>query len=166
MSKPVLQAGDRMIWAEAMREVRPLQGRAAAIPQAGETREQGLEKADLSVARAAADDQTGGVDRATAERLKRGLRPIEARLDLHGLTQAEAHRALIEFVEGCYGRGRRCLLVITGRGLGPEGSGVLKTAVPRWLAESSLRRRVLAVAAAQPRHGGAGALYILLRRRR
>ena len=58
------------------------------------------------------------------------------------------------------------MLVITGRGLGPNGSGVLKSAVPRWLSEAGLRRRILAVAAAQPRHGGAGALYLLLRRRR
>ena len=65
-----------------------------------------------------------------------------------------------------YRGGRRCVLVITGRGLGPDGPGVLKRAVPRWLAEAGLRRRILAVAAAQPRHGGAGALYLLLRRQR
>ena len=58
------------------------------------------------------------------------------------------------------------MLVITGRGLGPEGPGVLKSAVPRWLEQGALRRRILAVAAAQPRHGGAGALYLLLRRQR
>ena len=66
-------------------------------------------------------ERFAGIDRANAERLKRGLHPIEARLDLHGLTQAEAHRELIEFVEASYQSGRRCLLVITGRGLGPEG---------------------------------------------
>ncbi len=162
----MLPAGERMIWAEATRGVTPLPGRPAPTPPAGEARQQGTEEVGSSAAAAPANNPLGGVDRATAERLKRGLRPIDARLDLHGLTQAEAHRALVEFVEACHGCGRRCLLVITGRGLGPEGAGVLKTAVPRWLTESSLRRRILAVAAAQPRHGGAGALYVLLRRRR
>jgi DNA-nicking Smr family endonuclease len=111
-------------------------------------------------------ERFAGIDRANAERLKRGQHPIEARLDLHGLTQAEAHRELIEFVEASYQSGRRCLLVITGRGLGPEGPGVLKHAVPRWLAEARTRRRILAMSTAQPRHGGAGALYVLLRRHR
>ncbi len=111
-------------------------------------------------------ERFAGIDRANAERLKRGLHPIEAHLDLHGLTQAEAHRELIEFVEGSYRNGRRCVLVITGRGLGPDGPGVLKSAVPRWLAETGLHQRILAVATARPRHGGAGALYLLLRRQR
>ncbi len=82
------------------------------------------------------------------------------------MTQAEAHRELIDFVVASHRGGRRCVLVITGRGLGPDGPGVLKSAVPRWLEEAGLRRRILAVAAAQPRHGGAGALYLLLRRQR
>ena len=56
--------------------------------------------------------------------------------------------------------------MITGRGFGPDGPGVLKRAVPRWLEEAGLRRRILATATAQPRHGGEGALYLLLRRQR
>jgi DNA-nicking Smr family endonuclease len=58
------------------------------------------------------------------------------------------------------------VLVITGRGLGPSGAGVLRTAVPRWLEEDGLRRKILAIAPAQPRDGGTGALYLLLRRQR
>jgi DNA-nicking Smr family endonuclease len=107
-------------------------------------------------------DNFAGVDRATAERLKRGRRAIEARLDLHGMTQAEAHRALFGFVAGSRTGGRRCVLVITGHGR--ASGGVLKSAVPRWLNEPELRRHVLAIAAARPQHGGAGALYVLLRR--
>jgi DNA-nicking Smr family endonuclease len=103
-----------------------------------------------------------GVDRATAERLKRGRYPVEARLDLHGMTQAEAHRALARFIAGSRAAGRRCLLVITGHGR--MSGGVLKTAVPRWLGEAELRPHVLALAAAQPEAGGSGALYVLLRR--
>ena len=107
-------------------------------------------------------DRFAGIDRASAERLKRGRRQIEARLDLHGMTQAEAHSALAGFVAGGRVAGRRCVLVITGRGV--AGGGILRHAVPRWLDEPELRRHLLAVATAQPRDGGNGALYLLLRR--
>ena len=71
--------------------------------------------------RPAADGRPGArVDRANAERLKRGRHPVEARLDLHGLTQAEAHRALPRFLRAARAGGKRCVLVITGRGSGRE----------------------------------------------
>ena len=93
--------------------------------------------------------------------------PIEGRIDLHGLTQAEAYRALAAFFAGCREAGRRCVLVITGKGLGADGSvGVLRSAVPRWLNEAANRVHVLAYAYATPRDGGEGALYVLLRRTR
>jgi DNA-nicking Smr family endonuclease len=111
-------------------------------------------------------DRFAGIDRANAERLKRGLRRIEGRLDLHGMTQAEAHGALSAFVAESRVAGRRCVLVITGRGLGPNGPGVLKSSVPRWLEEPELRRHILAIAPAQPHHGGPGATYLLMRRHR
>jgi DNA-nicking Smr family endonuclease len=107
-------------------------------------------------------DRFAGIDRASAERLKRGRLQIDARLDLHGMTQAEAHNALAGFVAGGRTAGRRCVLVITGRGV--AGGGVLRHAVPRWLDEPGLRRHLLAIAPAQPRDGGNGALYLLLRR--
>jgi DNA-nicking Smr family endonuclease len=164
---PAPKLKDRSIWAEAVRGVTPLRGRLAATPlpplpavpppDAGSS---------LAPAHPPPIERFAGIDRANAERLKRGLHPIEARLDLHGRTQAEAHRELVDFIETSYRGGRRCVLVITGRGLGPDGPGVLKSAVPRWLSEAGVRRRILAVAAAQPRHGGAGALYLLLRRQR
>ena len=109
-------------------------------------------------------DSLAGIDRANAERLKRGRHDIEARLDLHGLTQSEAHRALSGFVIDSQAAGRRCVLVITGRGR--LGGGILRAAVPRWLAEPGLRRHLLGIAQAQPHHGGGGALYLLLRRTR
>jgi DNA-nicking Smr family endonuclease len=109
-------------------------------------------------------DRAAGYDRANAERLKRGRHPIEARLDLHGLTQAEAHRALAAFLRNARAADKRCVLVITGRG--SAGGGVLKSAVPRWLDEPGFRPHVLAIATAQPRDGGSGALYVMLRRTR
>jgi DNA-nicking Smr family endonuclease len=107
-------------------------------------------------------DRFAGIDRARSERLKRGKLGIEARLDLHGMTQEEAHRAVAGFVGGSRAAGLRCVLLITGRGA--VGGGILRQAVPRWLDEPGLRRHLLAIAPAQPRDGGAGALYLLLRR--
>lgn len=107
------------------------------------------------------------VDARTVERLKRGRVPIDGRLDLHGLTQAEAHAALVAAVRSGAAQGRRCILVITGRGdWGGAERGVLRRMVPRWLNEPAIRPHVLAFAEAQPRDGGGGALYLLLRRRR
>jgi DNA-nicking Smr family endonuclease len=94
------------------------------------------------------------------DRLRRGqLRP-EAALDLHGMTRAEAHAVLSRFVAGAHADGKRALLVVTGRG------GVLREEVPKWLNAPGLRPRLLGFAAAQPRDGGPGALYVLLRRDR
>lgn len=109
----------------------------------------------------------GGLDQRTLVRLKRGgIRP-ETQIDLHRMTQDEAHAALIRFLAAAQQAGRRCVLVITGKGFGSEGAvGVLKTNVPRWINESPNRERVLACAFAAGRDGGEGALYVLLRRSR
>jgi DNA-nicking Smr family endonuclease len=107
-----------------------------------------------------------GLDRRKAERLSRGKLPIEATLDLHGLRQAEAHRRLEHFLADCQAAGKRCVLVVTGKGLHKEEGGVLRAGVPRWLNEMPNRSRVLSFDYAQQKHGGTGALYILLRKRR
>lgn len=124
-----------------------------------------------------------GLDKRSAQRLKRGRRAIDGRLDLHGMTLDEAHAALDGFLERAERAGKRCLLVITGKGgraaatgwdadaeagAGAElrPRGVLRDAVPRWLQVGANRRRVLAVEPARPQHGGDGALYVLLRRKR
>ena len=107
-----------------------------------------------------------GLDKRTAERFARGAMRIDGRLDLHGLHQAEAHRELAGFIADSFAAGRRLLLVITGKGGGPESRGVLRSAAPRWLNEAPLREKILAVREARPQHGGSGALYVLLKRRR
>ncbi|CAK0740118.1 DNA mismatch repair protein MutS [uncultured Gammaproteobacteria bacterium] len=109
---------------------------------------------------------TAGIDRRTDQRLRRGQLDIDGRIDLHGLSQAQAHDALAGFVRRGWYDGRRCLLVITGKGSGGEGQGVLRAAVPRWLHETPFRPLVLAIHPARTDHGGDGAYYILLRRRR
>jgi len=106
-----------------------------------------------------------GLDKSSSKKLKKGNLAIEGRMDLHGMTQAQAHRALDSFIAGSQAAGKRCVLVITGKGLAPDGStGVLRREVPRWLNESPNRTRVLAFSHATPRDGGEGALYIMLKR--
>ena len=107
-----------------------------------------------------------GVDKRSGERLRRGKLPIEACIDLHGMTQAEAHRAVADFIDRQQAAGKRCVSVITGKGIYRGGVGILKEAVPRWLNEPGIRRHILAFSHAQPKDGGTGALYILLRRTR
>lgn len=114
-----------------------------------------------------------GIDRNTATRFRKGQYPIDASLDLHGMTREQAHRALSLFIRNQHDRGGRCLLVVTGGGRKPlkdEGGsperGILRRLLPQWLMEPGLKAMVLALDAAKPKHGGGGAYYILLRRRR
>jgi len=108
--------------------------------------------------------RSADLDGRTLDRLRRGqLRP-EARLDLHGMTRDQAYAALMSFVENSQAAGKRCVIVITGRGRTSEGGGVLRSETPGWLNSPLVRSRVLAFATAKPRDGGAGALYVLLRR--
>ena len=107
-----------------------------------------------------------GLNKRDAERLKRGKMPIDARLDLHGMTLPQAHQALRSFVLRAQAAERRCLLVITGTGRTKEGGGALRRELRHWLAEPGLAGSVLGLEQAQPQHGGAGAFYLLLRRKR
>lgn len=107
-----------------------------------------------------------GLDRSNADRLRRGKMPIEGKLDLHGLTQVQAQDRLEGFVLNAVAAGKRHLLVITGKGAGSGGQGVLRKRVPEWLGNAQLGRHVLAFSYAQKRDGEHGALYVLLRRSR
>lgn len=102
-----------------------------------------------------------GIDRRTNDRLRRGKMEIEGRLDLHGHSQESGHRALNSFIHTSHDQGKRCVLVVTGK-----GKGILQSAVPRWLNEPGLRHKVLSIEYAQQKDGGTGALYVLLRRHR
>jgi len=100
------------------------------------------------------------IDRNTADRFRKGNYPIDATLDLHGMSHDKAQAALHRFLHSHYERGSRCLLVVTGKGL------VLRDALPRWLAESELHSVILTFDVAKQKHGGSGAYYVLLRRKR
>jgi DNA-nicking Smr family endonuclease len=109
------------------------------------------------------------LDRRQKQRLARGAETIDARIDLHGRTQSEAHAALLEFLRRAQAKGARFVLVITGKGSGPGSSGergILKRQVPMWLRLPEFRLHVLAVEDAHVTHGGEGALYIRVRRAR
>ncbi|HEX6977892.1 MAG TPA: Smr/MutS family protein [Alphaproteobacteria bacterium] len=115
---------------------------------------------------AARPEPNPGLDRRTAMRLRRGDIPIERRLDLHGMTQADAHAALDRFVRRAWADGKRMLLIITGKGSVIAGGGVLRRYVPGWLTAGEHAARVLRIETARPQHGGSGAYYVLLRRNR
>ena len=106
-------------------------------------------------------------------RMAKGKLVPEGRIDLHGLTLAEAHPALKEFILASHAAGRRLVLVITGKGKMrdelapmPVREGVLRHQVPQWLMMAPLRPLILQIAPAHVRHGGAGAYYVYLRRQR
>jgi DNA-nicking Smr family endonuclease len=119
-------------------------------------------------------------DRKSARKLRSGQLDIEARFDLHGLRQDEAHGALRGFLFGAYRRDQRWVLVITGKGApvrsgwarfddeaySEERRGVLRRLVPLWLNEPELRAIIVSYTSAGPTHGGEGALYIQLRNAR
>lgn len=105
-------------------------------------------------------------DRRTTKRVKKGKVSIEARVDLHGMTQHQAHGVLAAFIAESYGLGRRCVLVITGKGRGDAAPGVLRSGVPKWLNQSPNREKIISFTQAAPRDGGDGALYVLLKKKR
>jgi DNA-nicking Smr family endonuclease len=161
---------DGALWAAAMDDVKPLKGRKVSkaksvAPRAAKTLSPAGPLPGVDVTRKQQKQVEGeGLDRNTDEKLRRGKMPIEAKLDLHGMTQDEAFAALGRFVIMGYDRGLRCVLVVTGKG--KEGTGVLKNAIPGWLASPKVKPFILQTHPAKPHHGGSGALYVLLRRKR
>ncbi|WP_207263615.1 Smr/MutS family protein [Desulfovibrio sp. Huiquan2017] len=108
-----------------------------------------------------------GLDIKIFQRLKAGSLSVAAHLDLHGMTSDQARDSLLFFIRESYLQGYRCVLVVTGRGKNsPGGQSVLRTEAETWLTKEPLRRAVLAFCTAQPKHGGAGALYVLLRKQK
>ena len=106
--------------------------------------------------------------RRMKQRVARGKETIDGRLDLHGLTQSEAHATLLRFLRSASSRGARLVLVITGKGVrGRDGErGVLRRQVPQWLGLPEFRAFVLGFEDAHIAHGGEGALYVRVRRPR
>jgi DNA-nicking Smr family endonuclease len=176
---------ERVLWREVTRSVAPLRRRRAKIGR--DTPELAVaEKPEPPRKRALATKSAAPVRKVTPpvpappplmplerrmkQRLARGSQTIDARIDLHGRTQEQAHAALLRFVQKCQANGAKVALVITGKG-GSTGNfagerGVLRRQVPLWLHLPEFRSYVLAVEEAHGAHGGAGALYVRLRRAR
>jgi DNA-nicking Smr family endonuclease len=106
------------------------------------------------------------VDRNLKKKFEKGDLPIEARIDLHGLTLSEAHHRFITFITRQIKIKSRCVLVITGKGSteSENGRGILRKNLPLWCEDAQLKPHILQMTSAAPKHGGQGASYILLRR--
>lgn len=162
---------DEDAWAMAIQDVVPLKDRGEGEGETEDQSAQGALADRLKQRREPttpleSDGALPAIDRRTAERLRRGQIPIEATVDLHGFTQDEAFGAIETFLFESITAGRRCVLVITGKGTARDGGGVLRSAVPRWLTEGIYREHLIGIAVAFPQHGGEGALYVLLRKQR
>jgi DNA-nicking Smr family endonuclease len=172
-----LNPDELALWERAMRDATPLRKRARRPPPPLPQEPQQVRPASP---RASGPAPKGplGIDGAMEKRLRRGAVEPDATLDLHGETQTRAYDRLIRFLGVAEASGRRCILVITGKG-GPKTEadldadwrttqtrGVLRRMVPQWLKEPPLHDCVLAVRPAHMRHGGAGAFYVILRRPR
>jgi len=188
---------ERALWEYAARDLKPFKGKG----RVGTSENAPGERADHHAAERPAPKQTTPprkaappvkpkptpappelteIERRNARRISAGRIEIEARIDLHGMRQSEAHAALRRFLFSAHGDGRRWVLVITGKGeptrspwaaddpfdgSEPRERGVLRRNVPRWLAEPALRSIVVGYSTAAIRHGGEGAIYVQLRRR-
>jgi DNA-nicking Smr family endonuclease len=161
---------DRALWEMVAKTVRPFRRRKGATKQSPESNkpkpspvkmQQAPRPEPRPSAAGSRQPPSAGFDAATREKLKRGKLAIEARLDLHGMTQDEAYAALHRFIRRAGDAGARTLLVITGKGR--LGGGTLRRMVPLWLQEAELRNVVLAVETSRAKDGGEGALYVRLR---
>ena len=168
---------ERKLWGSVARQVRPLT-RAVMVQRPAEAADThtapSSHDANASAAVPAHDPHSRSyplppplapIDRKARQKLARGHNAIDARIDLHGRTQAQAHRALRKFLLDAQAAGHRYVLVITGKGRDQE-QGILRRQVPLWLEAPDLRDLVVGFDTAHMGHGGAGALYVRVRRKR
>lgn len=160
---------DASLWAYVIRSIMPLKRERSAPVKAARPPAQVKRVPTVEIFPPAkptglslSSDGPPGLDRRSDDRLRRGHMEIEARIDLHGMTVAQAHPTLRQFLTGAQGRGLRCVLIITGKGR--DGQGIIRQSLSGWLADPPLRDIVLRHYPAKPKDGGTGAFYILLRR--
>lgn len=167
-----LSEEDRALWSSVARTVTPLHPRAPAtrpepepgepVPEAGSA----VERIQAAIPRRnqPAPPAPGPIDRPTSRKIARGRIGIDDRIDLHSMTQEQAHFALLAFLRRARADGLRHVLIITGKG--STGEGVLRRSVPAWLRTAPFRELVGAFDIAARHHGGEGAIYVRLRRQR
>ena len=189
MSPPrrrTLSAEERRLWAEVARSVAALPGRAVPdppvpvavsdtppVPAEANRGPASKPAPKVRIPQKSVAPPLAPLDRKTLRAVARGRRAVEGVIDLHGLTQARAHAALVRFLARSQREGHGLVLVVTGKGGlagSPEGApherGVLRRMTPHWLGLPELRGIVLGFEEAAPHQGGAGALYVRLRRAR
>jgi DNA-nicking Smr family endonuclease len=173
---------EQLLFEQAMQGIRPLKGRgrqvAARPKKRPEDLRQRVEDPALELNRVVngeceflleytgeyMEGRVQGLDRKTMDKLRAGFFSVETHLDMHGMNSDQARIALLDFIRSSYVSGYKCVLVVTGRGRNsPMGQSVLRQELQGWLTRHPLKRIVLAFVTAQPRHGGAGAIYVLLR---
>jgi DNA-nicking Smr family endonuclease len=172
-----LSKEERALWTGVTRSVAPLRVGVDSDIDSGETEplpadpgRQSVRAPSAATRRPKKPPPLAPLGRRMKQRVARGTEPIDARVDLHGFSQAEAHSALLHFLRRARANGAKLVLVITGKGAGSDdGSrerGVLRRQVPLWLRLPEFRDHVVGFEAAHPTHGGEGALYIRVRRGR
>ena len=177
--KRILTAEERRLWAMVARATVPLDGRTLPLeeppPDMVPAQAPLAPQPPSSHSVAPAVKPLAPLERRKARALARGRTSADAILDLHGMTQARAHGALIRFLHHAQAAGHGLVLVVTGKGAPSEAGdftgraaerGILRRMVPQWLALPDLRPLVLGFEEAGPRQGGGGALYVRLRRSR
>lgn len=179
--KGKLSAEDRILWGKVARSTRPMPGRLEELAEFEEMLvEPTAEDKAVSSASAvpagdaaavqAAQKKPGGIhhplEKPVKRKLSRGHLALEARIDLHGLIQSEAHGILLDFLLRAHDRGLRHVLVITGKGRSMGSDGALKRSVPLWFSKPEFRFLISSYETAARQHGGDGALYVRLSRGR
>jgi DNA-nicking Smr family endonuclease len=179
--KRALSEEERALWESVAKQTKPLRkklraAKAAAEPSAAETPvaaksitpPKSLPSAAMPRPAKPAPPPLAPLGRRERSQLSRGHKEIDARLDLHGMTQIRAHRALSGFLQRAHSDGLTFVLVITGKGkMGAESErGVLRRQVPQWLSLPEFRSLVVGFEEAHIGHGGEGALYVRIRRSR
>jgi DNA-nicking Smr family endonuclease len=175
-----LSSEERRLWSHVARHVKPMKGKA--LPPEPPEEKPGKTPAPLigspppTVPPFSAQKPSlpplAPVERRTLLALRRGRKEVDSVIDLHGMRQEAAHGALLSFLHRAQGSGHAVVLVITGKGGAAAGAGifeergVLRRMVPHWLRLPDVRSLVVGFEEASPQHGGSGALYVRLRRRR
>lgn len=175
----IISHEDRILWEKVARTAKPLKGKSmielAAELQgdAAQAEAEGLQGLKGAAPRtphpkaASAKAHHGPIrlDEPTHRKIAKGKVSLGARVDLHGLTQGEAHTLLLAFLHRAHAEGLRHVLVITGKGASFGSDGVLRQAVPHWFATPAFKPYVGAYEDAARQHGGHGAIYVRLRRK-
>lgn len=181
--KKPISHDDRILWGKVARSTRPLPGRMENLLEFEEAflekpvieTQPAVNSADGSPAQASGgirviapksdgEKRHHPLERPVKRKIAKGRLPLEARIDLHGMIQSEAHGFLLGFLIRAHERGMRHVLVITGKGASLGSDGVLKRAVPLWFSLPEFRPLISSYEPAARNHGGDGALYVRLTR--